>query len=148
MLALKIRNVIHPDDAECDWCQYRRILVSDIKSFSTGMRFVAHDAIVVLDLWGRILSWNGGAHRLFGRSPEETIGQESIRLLSEKETGQMRACLERRLPTGLSNRHLETLTPAGVKLEVQSSWRLLKSEGGGPQAFLIVETESGQTMPD
>jgi len=69
-------------------------------------------------------------------------------LLSEKETGQMRACLERRPPTGLSNRHLEKLTRAGVKLEVQSSWCLLKSEGGGPQAFLIVETEIGQTMPD
>jgi PAS domain S-box-containing protein len=200
LLALRIQDVLHPDDAECDWWQYQRILVSDIKSFSTEKRFVArngrqlwldasvslvtddrnqperfltylrditehkqaedrirmqaesldlaHDAIVVLDLSGRILSWNGGAHRLFGRSPEETIGQEFIRLLSEKETGQMRACLEQTPRTGLCNRHLEKLTRAGAKLEVQSSWCLLKSEGGGPKAFLIVETESGQTMPD
>lgn len=69
-------------------------------------------------------------------------------MLSEKETGQMRACLERRPRTGLCNRHLEKLTRAGAKLEVQSSWRLLNSQGGLPQAFLIVETESGQTMPD
>ena len=200
LLALRIQDVLHPDDAECDWWQYQRILVSDIKSFSTEKRFVArngrqlwldasvslvtddrnqperfltylrditehkqaedrirmqaesldlaHDAIVVLDLSGRILSWNGGAHRLFGRSPEETIGQEFIRLLSEKETGQMRACLEQTLRTGLCNRHLEKLTRAGVKVDVQSSWRLLKSQGGLPQAFLIVETEIGQTMPD
>ena len=60
----------------------------------------------------------------------------------------MRACLEQTPRTGLCNRHLEKLTRAGAKLEVQSSWCLLKSEGGGPKAFLIVETESGQTMPD
>jgi len=42
----------------------------------------AQDAIVTLDDSGRILFWNEAAHRTFGYSAEETLGQDSHALLA------------------------------------------------------------------
>ncbi len=45
------------------------------------------DAIIGLDVEGRILSWNRGAERLFGHSAAEAVGQ-SLQLLSPPERAQ------------------------------------------------------------
>lgn len=193
LLALHLQNVLHPDDFEGDWWQYQRLLVSDVKTFSTEKRFLrrdgaflwldanvslltneqgqpdrfltylrditeqrqagdrihaqselldlTHDAIAVVDLTGRILYWNKSAHRLFGWTTDEAIGREFQRMLSEGENPDIRACLNQTLRAGVCNRRLEQLTKAGLKVEVESSWRLLKGVGGVPQAIVVVETD-------
>ena len=60
----------------------------------------------------------------------------------EEENPGLRNCLEQTLQAGTWNISLEKRTRAGLKVAVHSSWRLLKSAGGLPQAILIVETDT------
>ncbi|MDF1667666.1 MAG: PAS domain S-box protein, partial [Planctomycetota bacterium] len=45
----------------------------------------SNDGIISLDPRGMILSWNRGAHRLYGFSPDEAIGQSVALILVDKE---------------------------------------------------------------
>ncbi|MCX6891658.1 MAG: PAS domain S-box protein [Verrucomicrobia bacterium] len=103
---------------------------------------LTHDAIAVLDLAGRILYWNKGAQRIFGWTADEAIGREFQQMQPEEEIPGLRTCLEQTLQAGTWNISLEKRTRAGLKVAVHSSWRLLKSAGGLPQAILIVETDT------
>lgn len=54
----------------------------------------SNDAIVSLDPQCMILSWNGGAHRLYGYGPEEAIGQSvGIILANEEELKELQKAI-------------------------------------------------------
>lgn len=55
------------------------------------------DAVMSADLDGLIVSWSGGAERLYGYSREEAIGRTFAMLFSERELPAARAYLERTL---------------------------------------------------
>jgi PAS domain S-box-containing protein len=65
------------------------------------------DAIISFDLAGRILSWNGGARRMFGYSVEEMVGQ-SIRVLLPPELPQAEAMILKRQRPEERVEHFET----------------------------------------
>lgn len=68
----------------------------------------AEDAIISKTLDGRITSWNRGAERLFGYSPEEAIGQPVIMLIPPDHENEEPEIL-RRLRNGERIEHYETV---------------------------------------
>lgn len=63
-------------------------LYADIEQrqmYLEGVLNAAPDAIVTLDAHHRIVEWNKGAERLFGYSPEETVGQNLDDLITEPD---------------------------------------------------------------
>ena len=77
------------------------------------------DAIVSKDLNGVILSWNGGAQRMFGYTEAEVLGR-SITLIIPPELQDEQAQILRRLRAGEHIQHYETvrLTKQGKRVEV------------------------------
>lgn len=53
------------------------------------------DAIISKDLNGIVSSWNEGAHRIFGYTAEEMIGQSILRLIPEDRWDEETVILER-----------------------------------------------------
>src|SRR5262245_50904342 len=66
------------------------------------------DAIVSKTLEGIILSWNGGAQRLFGYSPEEAIGSPISILIPPDRLDEEQSILAR-LRRGERIEHYETI---------------------------------------
>src|SRR6266404_98428 len=66
------------------------------------------DAIISKSLEGTILSWNGGAERLFGYSAEEAIGQ-SVKLIIPPERASEEDTILARLRVGERIGHFETV---------------------------------------
>jgi PAS domain S-box-containing protein len=81
------------------------------------------DAIIGKTLDGRIVSWNAGAERLYGYTPEEMTGQPITTLVPPDRPNELPAILER-LRRGEHMEHYETVrvrkdgTPIDVSLTV------------------------------
>jgi PAS domain S-box-containing protein len=89
------------------------------------------DAIISKDLNGIVLSWNQGAERMFGYSPEEMIGTSITRIIppeGQEEEAQILACLRR----GERYNHFETVrvTKDGRQLWVSLTVSPIKDETG------------------
>ena len=59
---------------------WRRLVVSD--HYLASVLKHAQDAIISLDLRGNVLSWNEGAARMFGRKPQQAVGENIDRLVA------------------------------------------------------------------
>jgi PAS domain S-box-containing protein len=68
----------------------------------------SEDAIIATDLFGNITSWNRGAERLYGYSPEEAMGQSATVLISE-DNGDEEETILRRIRRGEHIDHFETV---------------------------------------
>jgi PAS domain S-box-containing protein len=66
------------------------------------------DAILSKDLNGTILTWNGGAERLFGYCAEEIVGQSITRLIPPERIDEERMIIDR-VSRGQRIRHYETV---------------------------------------
>ncbi len=66
------------------------------------------DAIISKSLDGRILTWNGGAERLFGYSADEAIGQSILMIIPPERAGEEEMILAR-LRAGERVGHFETV---------------------------------------
>jgi PAS domain S-box-containing protein len=64
-----------PSDANA----WRRLVVSD--HYLASVLRHAQDAIISLDLRGNVLSWNEGATRMFGRKPQQAVGESIDRVV-------------------------------------------------------------------
>jgi PAS domain S-box-containing protein len=62
----------------------KRLPFGDGKDFQLLVNAVIDYAIYMLDLDGHVVSWNSGAERLKGYSPEEIIGQFSRAFTHQK----------------------------------------------------------------
>jgi PAS domain S-box-containing protein len=89
------------------------------------------DAIVSKNLDGLITSWNRGAERLFGYSPEEAIGQ-NIRLIIPPDRWSEEAELLARLRLGEPIDHFETvrLRKDGTTIDISVTISPLKDAAG------------------
>lgn len=81
----------------------------------------SEDAIMSVDLEGRVTSWNEGARKLYGYSPEEAIGHRLTSLTIPPERAQELGATFRRVVNGASG-ELETdrVTKSGEILRVLS----------------------------
>ena len=79
----------------------------------------SEDAIVSKDLNGIIASWNAGAQRIFGFSPEEAVGQPITIIIPPELRGEEKQII-RRLRNGERIEHFETvrMTKSGERLNI------------------------------
>lgn len=102
---------------------------------------LAHDAIIVHDMDGRIVFWNRGAEELYGWTRAEAAGKTTHMLLRTRFPGSM-AELRRRLDTeGRWDGEVMQRTRAGRRIVCRSRWALYRDEYGRPTAVLEIDSD-------
>jgi two-component system, cell cycle sensor histidine kinase and response regulator CckA len=100
----------------------------------------ARDAIMVRDMDNVILSWNGGAERIFGWTAAEAIGKDALTLLHREPAAFARA-MTQLTETGHWSGELRKRTKTGENVIVEGSWTLLRHEDGRPKSVLVINTD-------
>jgi diguanylate cyclase (GGDEF)-like protein/PAS domain S-box-containing protein len=102
------------------------------------------DAIFVRDMSGRVIFWNQGAERLYGRSAKEAMGRVTHELLQtsfpiplEDIEAQMTAC-------GDWEGEISHLQASGARITVESRWAFQRDAQGNPCAILEVNHDITQ----
>ena len=101
---------------------------------------LAHDAITIRDLDGRITYWNRGAERIYGWSSAEAVGQIAGELLKFdpfKLAEDRRRLLEQGYWTGELTAHAKD----GHELLVESTWTLVRDAAGHPKSVFATSTD-------
>jgi PAS domain S-box-containing protein len=101
---------------------------------------LAHDAIMVRDLAGRVHYWNRSAEDLYGWTADEAIG----RLASElywTDSAQVAHAYRQLRETGGWAGELNQRTKAGRELSVSSRWTLVRGIPGQPDSVLVINTD-------
>jgi two-component system sensor kinase FixL len=111
---------------------------------------VSEDAIVTIDLDGRVQDWNHGATRLYGYAASEMRGQPVMRLLPEGQQALLPANLAR-VRDGHRVENFETirLTKDGRLIEVSATLSPIRDETGAVVGALSVTRDlRGQKRSD
>jgi len=99
---------------------------------------VAHDAIVVRDLEGRIEFWNRGAERLYGCPQQEAIGRITHILFQTIFPVSLERVMEQVFREGTWRGELIHSCCGGPSLVVDSRWVLRRDGSGQPCAILEI----------
>ena len=103
---------------------------------------LARDAILVLDLEGRVRFWNKGAEHLYGWTAEEIT---SVKVDTRYCGSQTAADKERKawlaLDRGEWIGELRHVAKNGKTVLVQSRWTLVRDGQGQPEAVLVINTD-------
>ncbi|MDB6112687.1 MAG: Hybrid sensor histidine kinase/response regulator [Pedosphaera sp.] len=102
---------------------------------------LAHDAIFVQDLEGRIQFWNKGAERLYGWTAREAAGTSIVQLLSPDGGASSRAAEKVLLEQGEWSGELRKRTKGGQEVIVDSRWTLLRDKLNHPRSVLVINTD-------
>ncbi len=101
---------------------------------------LAHDAIVVQDLEGRVKYWNEGAHNIYGWTAQEAAGNKICDLVSHellKYEDAVKAVQE----TGRWEGEVSTRTKAGQKVLVEEDWTLVRDARGNPESIMVISAD-------
>ena len=101
---------------------------------------LAHDAITIRDLDGRITYWNHGAERIYGWSSAEAVGQNAGELL-KFDSYKMTEARRRLLENGFWNGELTAHAKDGHELLVESTWTLVRDAAGQPKSIFATSTD-------
>jgi PAS domain S-box-containing protein len=114
------------------------------------------DAMVVIDVDGRILFWNPAAEKLFGRTSGEMVGQSLQRIMPERHWKSHQTALAR-LRAGAAPRlmgkelHLEALDPSGTEFPIVLAllpWSDAEHPGPGDWSYVgIVRKDQRKPGP-
>lgn len=103
---------------------------------------LAHDAIIVCDMQGRIEFWNQGAENLYGWSAEEARGRLTTELLELEEVDDTLLAAQRYLiETGAWSGERQQRTKADATVAVRSRWSLVRDDQGKPKSTLVINTD-------
>lgn len=105
----------------------------------------ASDAIVVLDMNGRVRFWNRGAERIYGWRREEALGRWIGELL-DVDAADYRAAVERLLQEDQWSGPLKQRHRDGTMLSVEGHWTLVRDDDGQPQSVLAISTDISQRL--
>lgn len=98
------------------------------------------DAILVLDLEGRILAWNPGAARIYGYTELEAIGMNIEDLIPEDQRAETRQLLEHLKASGpFKSGRTQRLTKSGERVTIKLTASVLYDETGKPSAVATTE---------
>jgi PAS domain S-box-containing protein len=102
---------------------------------------IAHDAITVLDLDGRVLYWNHAAEKLYGWPVEEALGHDASRLFFEEVPPEFIQALEATLKYGAWNGELRQVHRDSRPVIVHSRATLVRDAAARPKSILFVCTD-------
>jgi PAS domain S-box-containing protein len=102
---------------------------------------LAHDAIIVRDLAGRIIFWNRGAEDTYGWSAEEAVGRVAHELLQTRFPIPLHKIEAAVLAQERWDGELEHTTRAGKTITEASRWSLRRDEHGAPAALLEINRD-------
>lgn len=102
---------------------------------------IATDAIIVLDLDGKIIFWNKGAERLYGWQVSDILGKKAQELLYKGKSIQLETALKIIFDQGQWQGDLHQITNDGKHLVVESRWTLVYDEAQQPKSILSVSTD-------
>ena len=100
----------------------------------------AQDAILLLDLEGRINYWNRSAERIFGWSAREALGSKVQDLLYDSQK-LYETPLKATLSRGNWIGEMTKRTKSGGEVLIESRWTLVRDEAGQPRAILAIDTD-------
>jgi two-component system sensor histidine kinase/response regulator len=107
---------------------------------------IAHDAIYVRDLDGRITYWNKGAEHAYGWTADEAVGRNSVDLLY-KEPSEYQAAEAALLRNGAWQGEMAKRTNADRDITMAVRWTLVRDAQGHPKSILAINTDiTGQKM--
>ena len=101
---------------------------------------IAHDAIHVEDLAGRIIYWNKGAERIYGWSATEAMGRISVEML-HSDSASFKEARTALLAKGEWRGETIKQTKDGREIAVDVRWTLVRDAQGGPKAVLAIDTD-------
>ncbi len=96
------------------------------------------DAIVVLELDARIASWNRGAERLFGYSPDEAVGQRLALLMPAEHSGEELELLARAAAGELARVQTTRARKDGHLVSVAITVSPIREVDGAVSAVLMI----------
>lgn len=102
--------------------------------------------ILILDLDGRILFWNQGAHALYGWTQDEAVGQNALRLFQTQFPESPERIREDLLRHGSWAGDLIHTTKEGKLITVASHSVLRRGPDGQPEAILVVSNDISEQV--
>jgi PAS domain S-box-containing protein len=102
---------------------------------------MAHDAILVCDLDGCILSWNRGAQNLYGWTAAEALGKKADALLFKEPDAYLEAAELALRKTGKWSGEFQQVTKDGREVFVDSRWTLVHDAKGRPKSKVVTNTD-------
>ncbi len=122
--------------------------ITEIKRAEEGMRRFAavlqasDDAIVVLDLHGRVLAWNRGAQTLFGHTGAQVMGSEFSALLPDAQRAEHAARLRDALASGAGSvAETQRRRADGAVIDVASTLSVVPDQAGRPESIALTERD-------
>jgi two-component system, cell cycle sensor histidine kinase and response regulator CckA len=101
----------------------------------------ATDAILVLDLGGRVRYWNHGAERLYGWTSAEAVGRSVSSLYAAGRDGEQEAAAKSVLANGEWAGELAHVTRLRKEVYVAGRWSLVRDDRDQPYAVLLIHTD-------
>lgn len=101
----------------------------------------ATDAIIAINLDGKVTFWNSGAERLYGWRADEAVGQLPETKLYSKENAPAVDARARTLRDGEWKGELSQVTREGNEILVESRWTLVHDRDRNPKSILIINTD-------
>jgi PAS domain S-box-containing protein len=102
---------------------------------------LAHDAIFVHDMDGRISYWNRGAERTYGWSKDEALGRDTHALLQTEFPQPLAAMLDDVVGAGSWEGEVTHRTRDGRTVYMASRWVLIREADGTPKAVLKIDRD-------
>jgi PAS domain S-box-containing protein len=102
---------------------------------------LAHDAIMVVDLRGKVLFWNRGAEDTFGWPAEDALGQPIHEFLQTRFPVSLETINAQLRERGQWEGELTHRKRDGAPIVVASRWSLQRDEYGAPKAFLQIDRD-------
>ena len=102
---------------------------------------LAHDAIMVRDMQGRVEFWNHGAEALYGWTAAEAQGRLTGEFLERDDPEALTAAQRTLIETGVWSGECRHETKQGLPVIVRSRWSLVRDEEGKPKSMLVINTD-------
>lgn len=99
------------------------------------------DAILVCDLDYRVIYWNKGAERTYGREAAEILGKHVCEVTCGGKKQMLEEASEALAEKGEWQKEVENLDKEGRVITVFSRWTLVRSDDGKPDYYLILNSD-------
>lgn len=101
----------------------------------------ARDAIIAMNLTHRVTYWNASAERLYGWTAAEAVGRDLFEIGLGAEERRLATAYEEAAAKGEWQGQLKLRSRADAKLEVATTWSLVRDAAGAPKTILMIGTD-------